>query len=833
MAVGAVAIGYVLSRWADGVHPAAWFGAACLACAAAGVLRGRTAGAALLAALMLLSAGWFHVRIIAPMRVDQAWIASAGAERGMPVRVRGMVLHDPVLYDPRESFLEPAAGLRLRIEVIEGGAAARAGVLEVRAPARALRDVTAGDRLRVTGMLRGIESALNPGERDARFWAAQDHVRGRLVTSSSGLVERIEEGDGTFSALRSWWLASRADAKRRASEALLSNVPIEGTAGRGRAMLAALVLGIREREAEVVQEAYTRIGLAHVMAISGFHLAVMAGVVMVGVRLTGDRGALEPIIVAGLVLAYMLIVPSNAPILRAGIMVLAVLAADAMGRRYDRVSILAYTAMALLLIRPMDLWSMGFQLSFGLVATLMWVGPRAMALFSGERIITDMPEPSPWWRWPLMWLKGLFVSSVLCWIVALPLVLYHTGNVSPLAVVSTVLVLPLTVVLMWVAFAGVAAAVLVPGSMAVVGPVMGSLAEVIVRLVEWIDAMPWAAFWLPRVSVWWTMVATAAGLLWFWRGRVGDGVGLGAMAVAALWLMLEVATGPRLPGSVVLRVDALAVGNGTCMIVRSGSQAWFWDCGSDRAGIGQRLVPRAARELGLWRMDGAIITHPNEDHFEGLPAAAGWLEVPRVFVGQATLDAAERHATRSVGQFMRSIQDQSLEVQVIGEGHAMTLSDDVRLRILSPPQQADWPMVNDHSLVAMVEAATHGGVRRVLLTGDIQARAIEHLLRVGDLRADVLELPHHGSVHDAALRLLASVDPDVVIQSGGANRAHDPRWFGQRRMRAWAMTAEHGASWVEIRRDGSIWRGSYREPRAVRVAGPGNAADPMNPRQTR
>src|SRR5205823_4667612 len=81
-----------------------------------------------------------------------------------------------------------------------------------------------------------------------------------------------------------------------------------------------------------------------------------------------------PAAVAVLVALYMLVLPAQAPILRAGILVLVLLIADASGRRYDRATLLGWIALALLIIRPLDAWSLGFQLSFGIVAALLLLG---------------------------------------------------------------------------------------------------------------------------------------------------------------------------------------------------------------------------------------------------------------------------------------------------------------------------------------------------------------------------------------------------------------------------------------------------------------------------
>lgn len=817
IAFAALAAGFILAREVAVIPTVVWFGLACLACALAGVSRGRLAAAALASAVLCLGAGWYAFRIGDVVARDAAWAEHLGGESvEMPMRVRGLVLNDPEFAVPSLAFIDPGARFTLRIGQIEG-VPPTCGRLLVLCPARGARDLRAGDRVEVTGRLRAIEAPLNPGERDARLWAAQDGVRGVVRVPSTDLVTALPPRHGAMNRIESWWFRARAEGKRRAHEALLGAVPDDARSARGRAMLAALVLGAREHEANDVHSAYTRVGLAHVMAISGFHLAVMAAAAMMLVRLTGDRGALEPILVGSLVLLYLLIVPSNAPILRAGAMVLVLLAADAFGRRYDRIALLAWIAIAILIARPMDLWSIGFQLSFGLVGVLMWLGPRTFDAVTGERIITDIPKPRPWWDAPITWIKALLITSILCWVSAMPIVAYHTGHVSPFAVISTVIVLPLTIVLMWTAYAGVLLAVVSPASAEAVGPWLGIIGEATVSIVDGIDAIPWASLWIPKVSLAWTVAATAAGLLWAYRGRILDRAGLSAVAVVLAWFAVEMVLGTRLPARVMLRIDALAVGNGTTMIVRSGDEAVFWDCGSDRPGVGRRLIPRAAREIGAWRIASAFVTHPNEDHFEGLPDAASWLGVRTLRVGQAALDAAQARPDSSVGHFIKTMRDRGTHIDRVERGDAFPIGWRATLHLLAPPPDAEWKHINDHSLVALIEVATQAGTRRVLLTGDIQAHATRWLIDAGVPRVDVLEIPHHGSPIDSSLELLLRVDPHVVVQSGGRSRVGEVRWVGQREQRAWIMTAEHGAGWIEIRADGSIWIGAHRHPSPVRV----------------
>ena len=107
----------------------------------------------------------------------------------------------------------------------------------------------------------------------------------------------------------------------------------------------------------------------------------------------------------------------------------------------------------------------------------------------------------------------------------------------------------------------------------------------------------------------------------------------------------------------------------------------------------------------------------------------------------------------------------------------------------------------------------------MLLTGDIQRSAMLLLLDAAasdaarTIDADILELPHHGSHHAVAESFVRAVSPSAVLQSTGPSRARDRRWNTVKRETgaAWRMTALDGAVWAEIRDDGAVTSGGFRE----------------------
>lgn len=814
--LAAFGAGLVLGRQLTSVPAAAWFGLACGACAGVVFVRGRACAVGLAAAVVLFGAGWFSFRIYeAP--VDGLGRHLAGAAwggGGAVLTVEGVVAERPRLWkqddsDPLAKFAFGGDGASFLFEVERGLGedieVPVVGALLVMTDPEVVRDIRTGDRLRVTGLGSGVRAARNPGRTDPRLWAAQRGVAGVLRVNNVDLIERLEP-DG---ALR----YRLSDLRQRAHEILHEQVlPDDDRHTRGRALLGALILGEKEPELRDVRSAFARLGLAHLMAISGFHLVAMALAALFVLRLTGDRGWVEPAIVAGLVVLYMCIVPARAPIVRAGVMLVVLLACEGAGRRYDRLGVLGWVAVGMLLWRPLDLWSLGFQLSFGITALLMWRTGPIIEKITGPRLKGVIVQPKGPGRIALEFvLKRIGVVSVvtlMAWAVSMPLVMHRIGIVPTASVLTTLVTLPLIVAMLWLGYLAIAAGVFFPAIGGAIGRVLDPLAGATVWVVESLDAIPGTSLLVPRVSALWAVVATLVVLRFMWTMRVRDRKGWAFFGLAVVWLGVELVGTTRLPRSTVARIDTVSVGDGTCHLVRSGAEALLWDCGSLRPGIGRDEVPRAIRALGGYRVRTAVVTHPNFDHYSGLPDVVEPLGIKTVLLGQLFLDEAQARPWGPEAIVLQLLAEKGVEVRAITAGETFKIGS-MTCSIIWPEEGATFASNNDSSLIGRFDVETREGVRTILLTGDIQKHAIEGLLSSQpELHADILELPHHGSAHEAAYEFVMRVDPDVVLQSTGPSRAGDSRWAPFSKGRAWYNTAVHGAAWAEIHTDGSLRSGA-------------------------
>lgn len=793
-----------------GLSEALWFSLGCVAAGAGVVLREASSKAALLAALLFIGAGVAALHL-GPWPSDSLAHDLPGAgEPPIVIEIEGVVTSPPERttqktgalsgYIPEHMRSGEGAYFTFRVHRAQSAgkwheASGELHVFVNLDDGWQGRQVKSGDHLRLTGNAQGQSPPGNPGERDFTLYS-RDRGRVGFIWITPGLIEQADSVSAWARAegmVRSWRGAVQARAR-----SIIDNA-VEGDA-KAEAVARALLLGRQQSGEYDVTGAFRRVGLAHLLAVSGFHVAVAAAMALLAIRLTGDRGWVEPAIVCAALAVYVAIVPMRAPIFRAAMIVLVVLLSDALGRRHDRISLLSWLAIVWLAFRPSDLFDLGFQLSFGLTWWLMLLAePRSH----------DTPELEEMSKADVVrWIALNPVrTAAACWSLALPTVVYHIGLISPLAVLATLVTVPLIIASMWVGFVVLMLGVIVPPLAPVMSGVLrfvtGSAAEVAL----WFDSLSLATLSMRDVTLAWTVAATCC-VIWIWRrARFRDWRWVAVLAGLFVWLGAEQWVGSGTRGNAA-EIHMLEVGDASAFVVRSGNGALLWDCGSWSPDVGRTDIPDACRALGSTRVDTIVITHANIDHYMGVLDAARLLRVRTVITGESFL-AQARSNPESVPAFvLGELERLGVEHRVVVRGDEIEVGGAV-LRVLHPPAGFDPRAENDASLVAMLESQSTPA--RALLTGDIQREAMALLMESGDdLRADVIELPHHGSAHNAAYAFVEHIDPSIVLQSTGMRRVGDTRWDHVRQGREWFITERDGSASVLLTEQGLIRVSSLR-----------------------
>ncbi len=570
-----------------------------------------------------------------------------------------------------------------------------------------------------------------------------------------------------------------------------------------RGYLAAVLLGAARSLEPDMRTALTRTGLAHVVSVSGFHVAVAAAACVVLLRWLLLR--VEPLalrldvtkLAAALgvvpVGAYAAIAGGSVPATRAFLTYAVVLAALGCGRPPDGMRALAVAAILLAAPAPDIAADVSFGLSFVSVATLIAVGRRARRERSPVRAVR-------WWRHVVV---APVRTSIAVTVVTAPLTAWHFQQVSLIAPLANLLSLPL-----------LGPATLLPGlaalpCVAVIPALADRLLDVAalastlgLAIASRLASVPWAAVTTPMPSLLELGLAYGGLGLWWLRPR-GAGwdtrchrAAIAALAVMAvgdvLWWVWERQANPT------LRVTFLSVGQGDAAVVELPRGGVLVVDGGGFAGDfdpGERVIAPFLRARKILRLDVLALSHSQLDHYGGLAYLAEHFR-PRALWSNGTRGGGARFA-----RLESALLATEVESVVLRRGMVRQLGAGVVVEVLHP-DVVDGRGVNDASVVLRLRF----GATAVLFTGDIERAAEQALLVDGDrLRSDVLKVPHHGSATSSTVSWLAAVAPRVaVVSSGAGNRFGFPAPEVVRRLRAAGATvrntAEHGA--VRVISDG-------------------------------
>ncbi|MCK4342604.1 MAG: ComEC/Rec2 family competence protein [Phycisphaerae bacterium] len=644
-----------------------------------------------------------------------------------------------------------------------------------------------GQTVQLTGKLYRPSGPRNPGERDWSQWYRRQGLDAGMLVEGAAHVA-VLPGQAA-------WYHQLVSAVRGQARSLLFEPYADLEADESQRLLDVMVLGQRSAADRGLNEAFLRAGGMHFLAVSGFHVGVLAGSVWwLMRRVLSRRRRAAGLIVIVVTVLYALIAEPNAPILRAATLVIVAALALMTNRPFCVTNWLALAAGFILICNPNELFRAGFQLSFVQVAGLMTVVPRVQRrLFLGRPDDILPPDAQTIPQLIMLkakrWLCGLAVVCICAWLTALPLVLLHFGRFAPWGWLGTFLLSPLVFLTIVLSFATLIANAVHPLLGMPLGVLLRWLTEGLLGTVGLFTHFPGAVIECQPPPAGLVFVTYGVLLAMVARQeprppgaarqeprppgpqarrpvlsirRIATTIVITPLVLA--WLgYLVLPGGNRGPG---YTVHVLAVGNGSATVLAApGGQAAIYDVGTTINTDAGEVAVRAARALGVRRLDTVLISHANFDHYSGLPTVMECITVGRWMTNAYFTDRDMLESGR--GRLAERLPTEAAAPAMLQAGDFLKLGD-ATLEILWPPAGLnDMWETNDTSLVVRLTA----GGRTVLLTGDIERDSINALLeaeRAGriDLRADVLIAPHHGAVlKDVTADFYAAVSPSVVVVS--------------------------------------------------------------------
>ncbi len=647
--------------------------------------------------------------------------------------------------------------------------------------------VLPGERWQLAVRLKRPRGLVNPGGMDYERWLFRRAVAATgYVRSTAGNRLTGPHGDTGLNGLR-----------HRLSRAIGSSLAGEPMG----AIIKALVVGDRSAMTSAQWQILRATGTSHLMAISGLHIGLVAGLAyFLVIRLwsltatpvlwlAAPRAAAVAALLAGLIYAglagfalptqraLVMLAGFALPTQRALVMLAVIMAGVILRRRMAASTSLCLALAAVLVLDPFSVLSAGFWLSFGAVAVIL------LGMTGRVRGVRPTRWQRAWWRWGrVQWLVAVgLLPLTISWFLEYPLI-------APLA---NLVAVP------WAGFVLVPLA-LAAAALLLLFPAIGAVV---------LDGSRWAA------DVLWQFLESLAGLeLILQPTRAPPALALAAACVGAVLLIAPRGFPARLLGVIWLLpllllpvprpeqgdywLTLLDVGQGLAAVVRTRSHVVVYDTGPSYApgfDAGRDVVAPYLRHQGIGRVDRLIISHRHDEHVGGADALLAAVPVSTVMTNVGSWRGRAKPCRGGVRWRWDGVDFSILHPQVGNDGHG-----------------------NDDSCV--LEVTGPGG--RLLLPGDLEEGGEAAMVsRLGErLRADVLVVPHHGGRSSSSEVFLDAVQPHMaLIPVGYRNRYRFPHVEVLERLNRRGVeifdTATHGAITLKIGAEGGFPR-----PRLERAA---------------
>ena len=719
------------------------------------------------------------LRAVLEKHVGGFLIESLGPENDHdPMHVRARLLEDAAIREDYVSLRAHVIGLESegRWLSAEGGVTLSVSGEAALAQAPEWR---AGRLVEAYATFRRPARYLNDGLADFERQLALDGTTLLGSIKSALLVDVVRSGSSLDE------LAARLRAHTR-SAVTRWVAPHDVTAA---AIVTAVLIGDRTGLPDEVTDRLQRAGTYHVIAISGGNIAVLAGLVLGLLALSGLNGRVRAAVAIVMLLLYAEIATAGPSVWRATTMAVVYLTARLLEHRTPPWQATTLAAAVMTIVAPLDVRGIGFVLTFGATGALL------ESARVGKPLWIHLHIGAPPWRRAVLWLGASVGASIAVELVLLPVSAQGFSRVTLAGPLLNLAAVPLMAVAQ---VCGLVVAIC--DAWPVIARPLGWVASVsasgIVQSARFVDYAPALAWRVPPPGLLTLAVYYTSLLIVVFARTAKRRVAGTAVLIVVLLFIAGVVSWTRSTAVRGIRLTMFDVGQGEALLLESGSTRLQVDAGGVPFGagnfdIGARVVAPALWDRGIRSLDALLLTHGDPDHVGGAATLLDAFHPRALWEGVVVPRHTPSHQIREHAALAGT------PVAVRRQDESFRWGD-ARIRVLHPPEP-DWerPRVrNDDSVVLEVSC----GDVALLLTGDIGGD-VERLIapQLTPARIRVLKVAHHGSRTSSSSALLEAWRPQIALISAGRGNS-----FGHPAPEVIDRLQSVGAEIYRTDRDGQI-----------------------------
>jgi competence protein ComEC len=578
-----------------------------------------------------------------------------------------------------------------------------------------------GDELKLFGTAEVIAPPRNPGQFDMRSYLARRDIRRMLFVRYPEEGALIRHGGGN--PILRMAQNSRTWMQNALCRDLENSPEVES-------FLGGIVLGVRHDTPEDIEEPFQQTGTLHLFAVSGLNIAILAALLWMMARIARFSRKWATGLIIPLLFFYAAVTGLQVSSVRAAVMASILLGGFFFDRKVFVLNSLAAAAFFLFCWDTNELFSTGFQLSFAVVAAIIWLAdPLSGFLRRWTAPDPFLPRslllgPRRWMHSGFEWLCSATGVSLAAWLGSLPLVLWYFYIVTPISLLANLIVVPIAFFILGIALLSLLSTPLLTGLAVILNNANWLLAKLVLGTVQVLAHVPGGHFYVEH---------------------------------------------PHWPEKLVAKVTVLDVGAGSTVHLQAGSANWLFDCGNDRTY--QRVVREYLHWAGVNRLSGLLLTHGDSLHLGGATQLLD--DFPRIrVVDNAAPDRSAAHR-----KLQRLFREHGIKTNDLAAGDSFGLSRDITAHVLFPPHSFTSPIADDQAYVVHLVVAP---ATSILFMSDGGIRTEEALLATRlNLQSDIIIKGQHHSGESGSDGFLDATQPRLIIATSrdfpGYERISD-RW---------------------------------------------------------
>ena len=604
-----------------------------------------------------------------------------------------------------------------------------------------------GDRITAEGKIRRPHGYQNPGQIDTALLLRTQGITASL-SARRGSVS-IESRDD----ISPWeqWMRRAAEIRTHYLERMRAVMPRTDAAA-----IFAMLFGGYEGIDPALLEAYTTTGIVHILSVSGSHISLIAAVIAwiaVILRLPRWFGAA---VVISAIFFYVLLAGMVPPAVRSGMMGGAAFLGLVLGRERDAKYLLLLTGLFMLMVSPLLLFHISFQLSFLATAGLLFLAPVLAAKMHRLPRLVSMA----------------FSITIAAQLMVLPVLAWYFNQVSISALLANLVVVPIVeLIIIMGLFAGIVA-YLLPLFGGILFAADSVLLGISFELTRALAALPLSKVWLPSMGIvpsvcYYAVILMLCAPTEMRRKILSRFLAYRRIVAVLCFSLLVGVCAWRMVMPREMAVHFIDVGQGDCaLVVTPHGHAMLFDTGGTRDSafdIGARVDVPYLLHYGVREVDYIFLSHAHEDHAAGAGAILSRLPVKHVY----TADEG-RHAY-AMSMRLGDANPLLSKLSRAAAGDTFVL-DGVTVEVLYAPalDPLDNATGNEVSNVYRIRY----GDASFLFTGDLIREHEQRMLAAGtDASATVLKIPHHGSHTSSSEEFIRAVHPMYAVYCVGAGNS--------------------------------------------------------------